>query len=157
MRTLFRYYLLKWLILVNRFFKEKIQYSFFPQIFFHFCLQIVWVGFFLAFFIHARTSFQHVLGQINSYLLIPEERKNIWRVLESNPGPHAVQATTYFDCHILGQVVLLLKISSSKKIKFQQENKIVTKIDKLSILIMFSRPKVVASSRFLWLSFTLSS
>ena len=78
---------------------------------------MVWVGFCLAFFIHARTSFQHVRGQLNSYHL-PEERKNIWRVLESNPGPHAVQATTYFD--ILGQVVLSLKISSSKKIEFQQ-------------------------------------
>ena len=29
-----------------------------------------------------------------SYLLIPEERKNIWSELELNPGPLVSQATT---------------------------------------------------------------
>ena len=37
---------------------------------------------------------QSCLDPFYSYLLIPEEKKNIWSELELNPGPLASQATT---------------------------------------------------------------
>ena len=43
---------------------------------------------------HARSRNLSWLDPFYSYLLIPEERKNIWSELESNSGPLASQSTS---------------------------------------------------------------
>ena len=52
-------------------------------------------NYYYYFYLHgyARSRNLSCLDQFNTYLLIPEERKNIWSELEPNPGPLASQAT----------------------------------------------------------------
>ena len=53
-----------------------------------------WLGI-IIFYLHgyARSCNLSCLDPFYSYLLIPEEKKNIWSELKSNPGPLASQAT----------------------------------------------------------------
>ena len=72
---------------------------------------MTWLGIILLFvYLHeyARSRNLSCLDPFCSYLLIPEERKNIWSELESNPGPLALQATALTNRPwLLGQCIIL--------------------------------------------------
>ena len=73
---------------------------------------MAWLGI-IIFFIYMDTQDHAILLCLDPfyyYLLIPEERKNIWSELELNPGPLATQASALTTRPwLLGQESALMK------------------------------------------------